>query len=89
MSSLFTNRKTAYEILEDLRENGVSDESILEYIICNNLTGAAAHQLMVETREEFLGDGEDEDDVSELQGDESDFSDSEDDDDFGDSDDED
>lgn len=89
MSSLFTNRKTAYEILEDLRENGVSDESILEYIICNNLTGAAAHQLMVETREEFLGDGEDEDDVSELQGDESDFSDAEDDDDFDDSDDED
>lgn len=86
MSSLFTNRKTAYEILEDLRENGVSDESILDYIICNNLTGAAAHQLMVETREEFLGGLDDEDDVSELQGDETDFSGSDDDedDDFGD-----
>lgn len=85
MSSHFTNRKTAYEILEDLRENGVSDEAILDYIVCNNLTGAAAHQLMVEARDEFLGDMDEEDDVSELMGDESDFSDDDDDgDDFGD-----
>ena len=86
MSSLFTNRKTAYEILEDLRDQGVSDESMLEYIICNNLTGAAAHQLMVEVRDEFLGDS-DEDEVNELQGDASDFGESDDDDDFGESDD--
>jgi len=89
MSSLFTKRKSAYEILEDLRENGISDEAILDYIVCNNLTGTVAHQLMVEAREEFLGDAEDDTDVSELMGDESDFGDSdedEDEDDFGDSD---
>ena len=84
MSSLFNNRKSAYDILEELRELGIADEAILDYIICNNLTHAVAHQLMVETREEFLGDS-DEDDVSELQGDESDFGD-DDEDDFGDSD---
>jgi hypothetical protein len=76
MSSILSKRKTAYEILEDLRENGVSDEAILDYVVCNNLTEKVAYQLMVETREEFFGDREDEDDVCELMGDESDFGDS-------------
>ena len=59
MSSILSKRKTAYEILEDLRENGVSDEAILDYVVCNNLTEKVAYQLMVETREEFFGDRED------------------------------
>ena len=74
MSSILSKRKTAYEILEDLRENGISDEAILDYIICNNLSEKVCHQLMTEARQEFFGDLEDEDDVYELMGDESDFS---------------
>jgi hypothetical protein len=74
MSSILSKRKTAYEILEDLRENGISDEAILDYIICNNLSEKVSHQLMTEARQEFFGDLEDEDDVYELMGDESDFS---------------
>ena len=74
MSSILSKRKTAYEILEDLRENGISDEAILDYIICNNLSEKVCNQLMTEERQEFFGDLEDEDDVYELMGDESDFS---------------
>ena len=49
-----TNRITAYDILEEMRMYGISDEKILDYIIGNNLQSNKALQLMIDTREEFL-----------------------------------
>ena len=49
-----TNRITAYDILEEMRMYGISDEKILDYIIGNNLPSNKALQLMIDIREEFL-----------------------------------
>ena len=49
-----TNRTTAFDILEEMRMYGISDEKILDYIIGNNLQSNKALQLMIDTREEFL-----------------------------------
>jgi len=49
-----TNRTTAFDILEEMRMYGISDEKILDYIIGNNLESNKALQLMIDTREEFL-----------------------------------
>ena len=51
-----TNRITAYDILEEMRMYGISDEKILDYIIGNNLESSKALQLMIDIREEFLQD---------------------------------
>ena len=51
-----TNRTTAFDILEEMRTYGISDEKILDYIIGNNLESNKALQLMIDIREEFLQD---------------------------------
>ena len=56
-----TNRTTAFDILEELRMYSISDDSILDYIIGNNLSAHAALQLMRDTRDEFLPELDDDD----------------------------
>jgi hypothetical protein len=51
-----TNSTTAFDILEEMRTYGISDEKILNYIIGNNLAPNKALQLMIDIREEFLQD---------------------------------
>ena len=59
---LMTERQKAIENLSKLREAGVSDEKIVDYLICNWMTGDDAKQ----ATEDLLSDEEieDEDDGS-------------------------
>ena len=50
------DRSGAFDVLDELRGAGISDEQIIDYIIGNHLPGATAFEVMNDARDEFLGD---------------------------------
>ena len=55
-----TNRQRALDILTKCVDSGISDTSILEFLIENYLDGSGAYQAMLAVEEEFFNDGADE-----------------------------
>ncbi len=55
ISELAGDRAGAFDILDELRDTGVPDEQIVDYIIGNHLPGATAFEVMNDARDEFLG----------------------------------
>lgn len=55
-------RSDAFDYLDKLREFGVSDTQILEYILGNHLPGHRAAEIMSDAIGEFLGDLEEDED---------------------------
>lgn len=53
-------RSDAFNYLDGLREAGVSDTQILEYILGNHLSGHMAAEIMGDAYFEFLSDLEEE-----------------------------
>ena len=61
-----TNRERADELLNNLLDCGVSERSLLEFILNNHMTGAEAVEALVAANEEFFEtethfDGEEDD----------------------------
>jgi hypothetical protein len=54
-------RQKAYGMLQTLRELGISDESLLEYVLGNYMTGSDAEEAMKYAYKEFVGYDDDED----------------------------
>lgn len=67
-----TNRQTAVENLEKLREAGVTDERIADYLINNWMTGddakKATEDLLIEEDLEDEDEGEDEGEADDFTG---------------------
>lgn len=61
-----SNRLKAYEALESLREKGVQDSQILDYIVNNHLTGDAALDAVNSAAEEFCPSDESDEEESET-----------------------
>ena len=57
-----TDRKKAYEALEELRAAGIQDTTILDYLVNNYLSGSVAKDAMESATEEFNPQDEEEDD---------------------------
>lgn len=59
------SRNDALKILDKLRDAGIPDSSIVDYIIGNHLSGSAALDVMVGAHEEFLdGNGDDDEEYA-------------------------
>jgi hypothetical protein len=61
------SRSKAIELYEVLSET-LSAESMLDFLICNYLSGAQALEAMEATRKEFYDDDEEEDEDEEVDG---------------------
>ena len=58
-----SNREKAVALLDKLIDNGVSDQSLLEFLINDYMEGNDAYQALLAAEEEFFGndyDGDDE-----------------------------
>ena len=63
-----SDRNEAFELQEKLQENGISDTSLLEFLVNNYLSGSEALEAMQAALVEFGLEDEDEDDF-EYEGD--------------------
>jgi hypothetical protein len=57
-----TNRERALDILSKCIDSGISDTSILEFLIENHMDGYEAYQAMLAVEEEFFNDSVDDED---------------------------
>ena len=55
-----TDRKKAYDALEELRAAGIQDSEILDYLVYNFLSGSVAKDAMESATEEFNPQAEEE-----------------------------
>jgi len=65
-----TNRERADELLNNLLDCGVSERSLLEFIINNYMSGTEAVEALVAANEEFFEDESRFDDEEEIEEDE-------------------
>ena len=66
---VMSDRNTAFELQERLIENGISDNSLVDFLINNWLTGSEALQAMQAALVEFGLEEEEEDEDEELEDD--------------------